>query len=99
MMKKVFKNHVATIDDSNLETLTWMNPGDSCYMINYIIRGGVLFVSGDVGEAIYRWSSPITFEWLSKVDIENEPLYGGHVLDSILNGVFEIRFGGLAIHP
>ena len=78
-MRKNFENHVATIDqfvkfggkevDIDIEVLTWKKPDSSSYMIKYIITGNTLCVYGDLGEAIYRWSSPITFEWLANLDL------------------------------
>jgi hypothetical protein len=83
-LRKNFENHVATIDqlayfdvnadedakiDIRMEVLKWKKPDSSSYMIKYILTGNTLCVYGDLGEAIYRWSSPITFKWLSELDL------------------------------
>lgn len=79
MIKKNFENHVATINQYvnfdkeikgiDIEVLTWKKPDSSSYMIKYIVTDNTLCVYGDLGEAIYRWSSPITFEWLANLDL------------------------------
>lgn len=76
-LKKNFKNHIATInkfikvedEGIDIEVLTWKEPETSSYMIKYIVTGNTLCVYGDLGEAIYRWSEKITFEWLSGLDL------------------------------
>ena len=83
MIRNSFKDHVAKIDqfakydvnaedakiDIGIERLTWKKPESSNYMVQYIISGNTLCVYGDLGEAIYRWSQHITFEWLSGLDL------------------------------
>ena len=73
-MKKDYEYHVAThtvfkSEDGQIEYLLWKKPGTSNYMVTYIIAGGYLYVSGDLGEAIYQWSDRISFEWLAKLDL------------------------------
>ena len=82
-IKKNFENHVATIDqfskfypndydaplDIQIETLTWKKSDSYNYYVKYIHMGNTLCVFGDLGEAIYRWSEPVTFEWLSNLDL------------------------------
>lgn len=81
MIKKNFENHVATIKQyhemdkdgigvlGTIDKLTWKKPGSSNYMIQYIISGNTLCVYGDLGEAIYRWCEPITFEWIAGLNL------------------------------
>lgn len=83
-LRKNFEKHVAKITqfakydvnaeedakiDIGIEVLTWKKPESSSYMTKYIVTGNTLCVYGDLGEAIYQWSSPITFEWLSELDL------------------------------
>lgn len=52
------------------ETLYWAKPGTGCYSIRYTIQGPVLMVWGDLECAVYRWSSPITWEFLAGCDLQ-----------------------------
>jgi hypothetical protein len=74
---KDFEHHVAHFSVSDLyeegetvshgiKKLEWRDPTTSIFAINYLITGQTLFVYGDLGEAIYQWSSPIDWEFLSK---------------------------------
>jgi len=62
-----FKDHEAHYTPwplQQMEIVVWKNPKRSTYLINYIRAGNYLYVSGDVGDAIYctgfdslqRWS-------------------------------------------
>ena len=51
-----FKNHEAHYTYwplQQIEIVVWRNPKSSSYLINYIRAGNYLYVSGDVGDAIY----------------------------------------------
>lgn len=69
-----FLKHIAKFStyrneqDERIEFLFWTRPDSSIYRIRYMIYHNLLFVSGDVGEAIYRWSSEISFSWLAGLD-------------------------------
>lgn len=62
LAKDFFKNHQAKFetihrhDGTVIELLTWAEPGTNNCRIDYIGKGGTLFVQGDLGEAVYRWS-------------------------------------------
>lgn len=58
-----FAEHVATRLDEN--SLEWKQPGTIMFKINYVIAHGILFVTGDIGEACYRCRGGITFESLA----------------------------------
>lgn len=69
-----FKNHKAKLTmlehaRNPIVILDWRDPNSSNYAVYYIIRGGLLIVHGDLGEATYRWSDALSFDWLSKVDL------------------------------
>lgn len=69
-----FKNHVAkTIpqgEAAGFETIRWKAPDTSNYLISYTLHGLYLFVTGDVGDAVYRFSSPTTFEAIASMNID-----------------------------
>jgi hypothetical protein len=72
-IKEDFKDHVAVFSEyknekkESIHKLIWGNKnGSSIYKIIYIIQFNNLFVAGDVGEAVYTWSSGINFEFLSE---------------------------------
>lgn len=46
------------------QILVWRERESTIFMVNYIIKGGCLMVSGDLGEIIYEWSSPISWGFL-----------------------------------
>jgi hypothetical protein len=70
-----FKNHVAKIqsfDDDNLIRINWRHSdGNSNYAVLYIIdrRTATLFVSGDLGQAVYRWGGDIGINFIAGCDI------------------------------
>lgn len=69
-----FKNHVAEFSDfpnnPNIKTLTWQQPNTSIYSIHYCIWGRNLAVFGDLGEAIYSWSSNVDWDFLSSCNLD-----------------------------
>lgn len=60
-----FKNHVATYkifkaeDGETIEYLRWGKPKSSIFSISYMFRFGLLFVYGDLGDAVYQWHPSI----------------------------------------
>ena len=76
MIKKEFKDHVATfsefVDENGfkIQRLKWKNPESSNYYINYLIFGGVLFVCGDCGNAVYQWYEQTSFKWISNYNLD-----------------------------
>jgi len=79
LVRREFKDHIAIynnyyqIDDKEkvdeISVLYWKKPETGINAIKYILHKGGLFVSGDLGEAIYRWSSGISWKFLS--DLSN----------------------------
>ena len=71
-----FNNHVAeytVLKDAaghEVERLVWKKPGTSSYGVYYIRMGSVLFVAGDIGEAVYQWGENVSLEWISRLDSE-----------------------------
>jgi hypothetical protein len=71
-----FKDHRATLHESvelagwKIECLRWQKPGSSDYRVDYMLRNGTLCVTGDLGEAIYEWYSPVDgLKWIAGLDI------------------------------
>ncbi len=55
-----FKDHIATVkEEGNLKTLVWAKPGTGYCRIRYVMDGGMLYISGDLGDAMFRltWNS------------------------------------------
>jgi hypothetical protein len=75
-----FKDHVATLHDSgststpanmaNPVQLLWQKPCTVCYSLRYLWLNGTLFVDGDLGEAVYRWSDQIHLGFLAQCDLD-----------------------------
>lgn len=58
-----FPNHKATITQSEHVTiLDWKNPSTGMYAIQYVLLGNTLFITGDVGDAVFRMTGPVTLE-------------------------------------
>jgi len=70
-LQDMFKKHEATykVIDDGFVVLVWREPGTMTSMINYIIHGATLMVYGDHYEAIYRWSLPISFQFLAGCEL------------------------------
>lgn len=74
MIRGWFTNHIATVFEETfggaqrVQWLTWRRPGTVFYRIDYLAHGHRLFVSGDVGDAVYVVSSPVDLEWWAKCD-------------------------------
>lgn len=53
--KKKFENHVATYDvlSETISVLTWKEPGSNLYMVRYVMDGRQLYISGDLGSAVF----------------------------------------------
>ena len=49
-----FKNHTATLEQhGDLEVLIWREPGTACYSCRYVFDGDKMYISGDIGEAVF----------------------------------------------
>jgi hypothetical protein len=59
-IREDFANHVATTSTckdhiGEFITLEWAKPGTNNCRVVYLLRGSILLVYGDLGEAIYQW--------------------------------------------
>ena len=60
LIREWFHSHKAELHkNKQIEKLVWSKCSSNLYKIVYIVDGNTLFVSGDVGEAIYKHGSGI----------------------------------------
>jgi hypothetical protein len=52
-------------DGTVLFMLDWRNPKSTINCCCFVIRHSTLMVYGDLGDAVYRWSDVISFQWLA----------------------------------
>ncbi|MEB8653092.1 hypothetical protein P4G96_30805 [Bacillus cereus] len=58
-----FGNHVAEINgEAGLQVIQWGEPGTNMYRVKYVLSGSNVFVSGDIGEAVYTLTCAATLE-------------------------------------
>lgn len=72
-IKEWFSSHSAQFldlshQDASVKILKWKKPNSSLYSITYIIYNNVLFVSGDMSFAVYRWSTDLNWDFLASCD-------------------------------
>lgn len=66
-----FKDHAPTFSDHGpFKMLLWRHPDSTNYYVRYIIHSNVLYVSGDIGEAVYIWGQALTWEWLAGLNLD-----------------------------
>ncbi len=67
-----FKDHIATVklDQEGIYILRWQKPGTWINFVEYILRGSTLFVWGDLGDAVYQWSSNISLSFLAGCNVD-----------------------------
>lgn len=57
-----FKDHVATVTKHDgVMILDWRKPGTFMYAVKYVMVGNKLFISGDIGDAVYNltWNATV----------------------------------------
>ena len=63
--------HTKYPDNSPIsEFLRWKKLDTVHYLIDYIVKDGYLIVSGDLGDAIYQWSPPITLPMVAGFNLD-----------------------------
>jgi hypothetical protein len=78
MIREVwFPEHRASLNkskvgESTVEQLVWRKPGASCYYTRYLWSNGYLFVTGDIGDAIYRFGAPTedAMRWVTGCELD-----------------------------
>lgn len=69
-----FKDHKALVVEHRgspvrlITEIIWAKPQDSNCAIIFLLRGGTLFVTGDLGSATYRWSQVINPTFVAGCD-------------------------------
>lgn len=74
-IRKWFANHVAILSTAKdhigeITTLEWAQPGTWNCRIVYMMRGGILLVYGDLGDAVYQWGDKISLEFLAGCSLD-----------------------------
>lgn len=65
-----FKDHVAEIQgEEGLQVIYWGQPGTSMYRTKFVLAGYNVFVSGDLGEAVYNLTCAATLENIKGFDL------------------------------
>ena len=58
-----FENHVAEIiGEEGLQVIIWGKPGTNMYRTKFVLSGNNVFISGDIGEAVYALTCRATLE-------------------------------------
>jgi hypothetical protein len=56
-IKRWFKDHVATLTKyGDIEVLDWRKPDTCIFAVRYVFDGNHMYVSGDLGEAVFRFT-------------------------------------------
>jgi len=72
-IREWFKDHVASYEIFRgpiCEFLRWKKPGTSCYLVDYIVKDGFLIVTGDLGNAVYKWLSPVCLQDIASYSLD-----------------------------
>lgn len=74
MIHSWFKNHQVDVlylePEIPIIRYKWKEPGTNINSLHYIIYGSVLFVCGDLGEAVYQWSQKLTIGFLANCNLD-----------------------------
>ena len=57
-----FRDHIATLTEhGDLKILEWEKPGTSFYYVRYVFDGNRIYITGDLGEAVFclTWKADI----------------------------------------
>lgn len=65
-----FKDHIAEINgEEGLQVIIWGEPGTNMYRTKYVLSGNNVFISGDIGEAVYSLTCAATLKNISDFDL------------------------------
>ncbi|MDH2337327.1 hypothetical protein [Clostridium perfringens] len=69
--EKWFKNHIAKVefDSEDLKIINWGQPGTNLYRVRYVFDKNRLYISGDIGSAIFQVSSKIDINFFKDINI------------------------------
>lgn len=66
-----FDKHIATLTQhGSLQVLDWREPGTNCYYCRYVFDGYRMYVSGDIGEAVFNLTWKADVHSFDKVHLE-----------------------------
>lgn len=66
-----FKDHVAKISgEEGLQVIYWRKPGTFMYETKFVLSGNNIFISGDIGEAVYTLTCEATLENINDFDLD-----------------------------
>ena len=67
-----FKNHRANFEtfSPNLSTLTWREEGTLIFFVRYIFDGANMYISGDLGEAVFRFTEKAVPERIAHYNLD-----------------------------
>lgn len=70
--KDWFENHVAEFQNINdrISILEWYKPGSGFYYTRYVFDGGRLYISGDIGEAVFLLTEKASIESIKKYSVD-----------------------------
>lgn len=69
-LRERFKNHIATLTQhGDLQVLTWRKKGTSIYSIRFVFDGSCMYISGDMGDAVFSWQSVTELHSFKKMDL------------------------------
>lgn len=66
-----FKNHtIKKIEgEEGFQRISWGEKGTRAYQIDYVLSGNMVFVSGDLGDAVYSLTCPATLDNIKRFDL------------------------------
>lgn len=66
-----FKDHIAEFEKLNdrVAVLDWYKPNTCCYYTRYVFDGSKLYVSGDIGEAVFCLTEKASIESIKDYDL------------------------------
>ncbi|WP_075824162.1 hypothetical protein [Clostridium perfringens] len=69
--EKWFKNHIAKVefDSEDLKIINWGQPGTNLYRVRYVFDKNRLYISGDIGSAIFQVGSKIDINFFKDINI------------------------------
>ncbi|MCY7500212.1 hypothetical protein [Bacillus pumilus] len=66
-----FKNHVAEIKgEEGLQVIYWGKSGTNMYRTKYVLSGNNIFISGDIGEAVYSLTCSATLDNIKDFNLD-----------------------------
>lgn len=66
-----FKNHIAQVevDLDDLKVINWGEPGTNLYRVRYVFDSNKVYISGDIGSAIFQVNNKIDINFFKDINI------------------------------